>query len=83
LFREVSFKKILLVGFRYVFGKNYDWGLPVAKNMYKISYVMFGSVIVVAFQSVFYLEIHQNIFLFFKNYFWYHRMKIIWKQKKY
>jgi hypothetical protein len=29
-----------------------------------------GSAIVVAFQSVFYLEIHQNnILLFFKNYF--------------
>jgi hypothetical protein len=37
------------------------------KNMYK----MFGScVVAVAFQSVFYLEIHQNNnFLFFKNYF--------------
>jgi hypothetical protein len=28
-----------LVGFRYVFGKNYGWGLCVAKNIYK----MFGS----------------------------------------
>jgi hypothetical protein len=55
----------LLVEFRYVFGKNYDWGLHVAKNMYKISDVMFGSVIVVAFQSVFYLEMHQNIFFMF------------------
>jgi len=35
------------------------------KNMYK----MFGScVVAVAFQSIFYLEIHQNIFLFLKNY---------------
>jgi hypothetical protein len=25
-----------LVGFRYVFGKNYGWGLCAAKNMYKI-----------------------------------------------
>jgi len=33
-----SFKKIWLVGFRYMFGKNYDWDLCVAKNMYK----MFG-----------------------------------------
>jgi hypothetical protein len=37
------------------------------KNMYKI----FGScVVAVVFQSVFYLEMHQNNnFLFFKNYF--------------
>jgi hypothetical protein len=25
-----------LVGFWYVFGKNYGWGLCVVKNMYKI-----------------------------------------------
>ena len=25
-----------LVGFRYLFGKNYGWGLCAAKNMYKI-----------------------------------------------
>jgi len=44
-----------LVGFRYIFGKNYDWGFYTVKNMYKI----FGSfIIVVAFQNVFYLEMH-------------------------
>jgi len=44
-----------LVGFRYMFGKNYDWGLCAAKNMYK----MFGGcVVAVVFQSVFYLEIY-------------------------
>ena len=44
-----------LVGFKYVFGKNYGWDLFVAKNMYK----MFGRcVVVVAFQSAFYLEMH-------------------------
>jgi hypothetical protein len=54
-----------LVGFRYVFDKNYGWSLCVAKNMYKI---FDGSVVVVIFQSAFYLKIHQiNIFLFLKN----------------
>ena len=63
-----------------MFGKNYSWGLYAAKIMYK----MFGScVVVVAFQSVFYLEMHQNNFcIFFKNYFWYQRIKMIWKHKK-
>jgi len=44
-----------------VFGKNYNWSLCVARNIYK----MFGgNVVEVAFQSVFYLEMHQNnIFL--------------------
>jgi hypothetical protein len=53
----------VIVGFRYVFDKKYGRSLCVSKNIYK----MFGgSVIVVAFQSVFYLEIHQNnILLFF------------------
>jgi hypothetical protein len=48
-------------------------------------YKMFGeSVVAVTFQSVFYLEMHQNniYFLFFKNYFWYQRIKMIWKHKK-
>jgi len=27
--------------------------------------IVFGSVVVVAFQSVFYLEMHQNIFFYF------------------
>jgi hypothetical protein len=70
-----------LVGFRYVFGKNCSWGLCAAKNMNK----MFGSyVVAVAFQSVFYLEMHQNNYflLLFKNYLWYQRIKMIWKQKK-
>ena len=54
----------MIVGFRYVFDKKYGRSLCESKNIYK----MFGgSVIVVAFQSVFYLEIHQNnILLFFK-----------------
>jgi DNA integrity scanning protein DisA with diadenylate cyclase activity len=60
-----------------VFGKNYGWSLRIAKNMYKI----FGeSVVTIAFQSVFYLEMHQNnIFLYFKIYFyfWYQRIKMI------
>jgi len=38
-----------------MFGKNYGWSLCEAKNMYK----MFGScMIVVAFQSAFYLKMH-------------------------
>ena len=48
-----------------MFGKNYNWSLCVARNIYK----MFGgSVVEVAFQSVFYLEMHQNniFFIFLK-----------------
>jgi len=71
---------VWLVEFKYVFGKSCDWDLCAAKNMYK----MFGScVIAIVFQSVFYLESHQNnFFLFFKIFFWYQRIKIIWKHKK-
>jgi len=84
IFKKISFKKIQLwlVEFKYVFSKNYGWSLCIAKNMYKI----FGeSVVAVAFQSVFYLEMHQNniFFLFLKNYFWYQRIKMIWKHQKY
>jgi len=51
----------LIVVFRYVFGKNYSWSLCVVKNMYKI----FGeSVVEIAFQSAFYLEMHQNNIFF-------------------
>ena len=48
-----------------MFGKNYGWNLCAAKNMYK----MFGgSVVAVAFQSIFYLEMHQNnIFFYLKK----------------
>ena len=35
------------------------------------------------FESVFYLEMHQNnFFIFFKNYFWYQLIKILKIQKK-
>jgi hypothetical protein len=41
---------------------------------------VFGSVVVVAFQIVFRAKIHVNdVFLFFKNYFWYQHIKMIWK----
>jgi len=66
---------------RYVFSKNYGWNLCVAKNMYKI----FGeSIVTVTFQSVFYLEMHQNNIFFYlkKNYFWYQHIKMIRKHKK-
>jgi len=45
---------------------------------------MFGScVVVVTFQNAFYLEMHQNnFFIFFKNYFWYQRIKMILKHTK-
>jgi hypothetical protein len=44
---------------------------------------MFMSVVAVAFQSVFHLEMYQsNVFLFFKNYFCYQRIKIILKHQK-
>jgi len=56
--KKISFYKIWLdvaVGFRYVFSKNCGWSLCVTKNIYK----MFGgSVIVIVFQSIFYLEMH-------------------------
>jgi len=47
--------------------------------MYKIfGVIVFGSVVAVAF----YLEMHQNnVFLFFKNYFLYQHIKIIWKDQ--
>ena len=46
-----------------MFGKNYGWGICVAKNMYKIfGTVMFENVVAVVFQSAFYLKIHQNNF---------------------
>ena len=49
-----------------MFGKNCDWDLCVAKNMYK----MFGSyVVAVVFQSDFNLEMHQDIFFIFKKLF--------------
>jgi hypothetical protein len=41
---------------------------------------MFGIVIVVAFQIAFHVEIHANdVFLFFKNHFWYQHIKTIQK----
>jgi hypothetical protein len=46
---------VLLVGFRYMFGKNYGWDLYAAKNIYK----MFGGYeVVVVFESAFYLKIY-------------------------
>jgi len=46
-----------LVRFWYVFSKNYNWGLYAKKK--KNKHKMFDScVVMVAFQSVFYLEIH-------------------------
>ena len=66
VWKKISLKKcgyVWLVGFIYVFGKNYGWGLCVAINMYKkFGLVVFGSVAALTFQSVFYLEIHQNNF---------------------
>ena len=44
---------------------------------------VFGSVVVVAFQSVFHSEKYaNNVFLFFKNYFWDQHIKMIWKHQK-
>jgi hypothetical protein len=44
---------------------------------------MFGSVVVVAFQSAFHSEKYvNNIFLFFKNHFWDQHIKMIWKHQK-
>jgi hypothetical protein len=39
---------------------------------------MFGSDVTIIFQIIFYVEMHfNNIFLFFKNYFWYQHIKTI------
>jgi hypothetical protein len=39
---------------------------------------VFGSVIVSAFQIIFYIKMHVNdIFLFFKNHFWHQHIKTI------
>ena len=44
---------------------------------------VFGSVVVVAFQSAFHSEkCANNIFLFFKNHFWDQHIKMIWKHQK-
>jgi hypothetical protein len=44
---------------------------------------MFKSVVVIIFQSVFHAEMHQNdVFLFFKNYFWNQPIKKIQNIKK-
>jgi hypothetical protein len=44
---------------------------------------VFESVVVVAFQSAFHSEkCANNIFLFFKNYFWDQHIKMIWKHQK-
>ena len=45
--------------------------------------MVFESVVVVAFQSVFHSEKYaNNIFLFFKNYFWDQHIKMIWEHQK-
>jgi hypothetical protein len=41
---------------------------------------VFGNVVVIAFQIAFRAEIHANdVFLFFKNHFWYQHIKMIQK----
>ena len=59
-----------------------NWALSCSLAFY--IYVMssfstlFGSVVVITFQSIFRVEIHQNnIFLFLKNYFYDQRIKTI------
>jgi hypothetical protein len=72
--KKIYLKKMRLavIRFRYVFGKNCGWSLCVAKNIFKMFGVVFRNVVAVAFQSAFYVEMHQNnIFLFLKNYFLY------------
>jgi hypothetical protein len=54
--------------------------LNMATKLNEVNHSRFGSVVVIVFQSVFHLKMHQNdVFLFFKNHFWYQRIKIIWK----
>jgi len=40
--KKISFKIIWLIGFRYMFDKNCDWDLCIAKTIYK----MFGNCVV-------------------------------------
>jgi hypothetical protein len=54
------------------------YGMPVFTAMIRSR--VFGSVVVVAFQIAFRAEIHANdVFLFFKNHFWYQHIKTIQK----
>ena len=49
----------------------YFWKYSDIKNV-------FGSVVVVAFQITFHAEMHVNdVFSFFKNYFWYQHIQTI------
>jgi hypothetical protein len=51
-----------------------------ARSFRKETRSVFGSVVVVAFQIAFRVEIHANdVFLFFKNYFLYQHIKTIQK----
>ena len=45
--------------------------------------LVFESVVVIAFQNAFHSKTYaNNVFLFFKNYFWDQHIKMIWKHKK-
>ena len=51
--------------------------------MEKLAKRIFGSVVVVAFQITFRIKMQVNdVFLFFKNYFWHQQIKTIKKIKK-
>jgi len=48
-----------------VLDKNYDRSSRAVKNIHKMFGVVFGNVVAVVFQSVFYLKMHQNNFFNF------------------
>jgi len=59
---------------------NHIFSRSRASGRWLITLRMFGSVVMVAFQIAFRAEIHANdVFLFFKNYFWYQHIKTIQK----
>jgi hypothetical protein len=50
----------------------------------QLFYNVFEIMIAMTIQSIFYLEMYQNKkFYFFKNYFWYQYIKMIWKYNNY
>ena len=71
LILKINLKNIL---FWYIFNN------ILTTNHYHNTKNMFGSVVAVAFQITFCAEMHVNdIFLFFKNYFWHQHIKTIKK----
>jgi hypothetical protein len=86
--KKVNFKKVWLVGLRYVFGKNCGWSLCVTKNMYKCFVKLWLRLLFKVFFTWKYIKI--IYFLFFKIIFyisaskWYKNIKniSIWSKEQ-